>query len=110
MAAVEDAGRQALDELRHLLGVLRPTSVPRRRSQPQPGLAELGPLVEQTRAGRARRDAHDRGRVTGLPARVELSAYRIVQESLTNVRQARRPGCPHLRPADQRRAARCWSR
>jgi signal transduction histidine kinase len=84
MAAVEDAGRQALDELRHLLGVLRPTSLPE-AMQPQPGLMEIDPLVEQTRRAGLDVSLTTEGEVTGLPARVELSAYRIVQESLTNV-------------------------
>lgn len=84
MAAVEEAGRQALDELRHLLGVLRPTSLPE-AVQPQPGLADLDRLVEQSRAAGLEVSLARQGRLTGLPARVELSAYRIVQESLTNV-------------------------
>ena len=84
MAAVEHAGRQALDELRHLLGVLRPMSVPE-ATEPQPGLLEIDPLVEQTRRAGLDVTLTTEGDVTGLPARVELSAYRIVQESLTNV-------------------------
>jgi signal transduction histidine kinase len=91
MAAVEDAGRQALDELRHLLGVLRPTSLPE-AMQPQPGLAEIHPLVEQTRRAGLDVTLTTEGDVTGLPARVQLSAYRIVQESLTNVVKHAGPG------------------
>ena len=91
MAAVEEAGRQALDELRHLLGVLRPTSVPD-AMQPQPGLAELDPLVEQTRRAGLDVSLTTDGALSGLPARVELSAYRIVQESLTNVVKHAGPG------------------
>jgi len=91
MTAVEEAGRQALDELRHLLGVLRPTSVPD-AMQPQPGLAELDPLVEQTRRAGLDVSLTTQGALTGLPARVELSAYRIVQESLTNVVKHAGPG------------------
>ena len=91
MAAVEDAGRQALDELRHLLGVLRPTSVPD-VMQPQPSLAELDRLVEQTRQAGLDVLLTAEGTLTGLPARVELSAYRIVQESLTNVVKHAGPG------------------
>ena len=91
MAAVEDAGRQALDELRHLLGVLRPASVPD-AIEPQPGLGQLEPLVEQTRAAGLDVSLTRQGALTGLPARVELSAYRIVQESLTNVVKHAGPG------------------
>ncbi|MCX4906898.1 sensor histidine kinase [Streptomyces sp. NBC_00878] len=83
MAAVEKAGRQALDELRHLLGVLRPDDG-RDGLGPQPRLADLHQLVEQVRE--AGLDVSVTGGVHGaLPARVELSAYRIVQEALTNV-------------------------
>jgi signal transduction histidine kinase len=84
MAAVEDAGRQALDELRHLLGVLRPTPHPV-AMQPQPGLADLDPLLEQARTAGMDVTLTKEGLLAGLPLRVELSAYRIVQESLTNV-------------------------
>ena len=91
MAAVEEEGRQALGELRHLLGVLRPTSVPD-AIQPQPGLAELDPLVEQTRRAGLDVLLTTEGALTGLSARVQLSAYRIVQESLTNVVKHAGPG------------------
>jgi signal transduction histidine kinase len=91
MAAVEDAGRQALDELRHLLGVLRPASTDD-AMQPQPGLADLETLLEQTRRAGVDVSLMTEGAVTGLPARVELSAYRIVQESLTNVIKHAGPG------------------
>jgi signal transduction histidine kinase len=83
MAAVEEAGRQALDELRHLLGVLRPDA-DRDRLGPQPRLADLQQLVDQVRE--AGLDVSVTGGVqAAFPARVELSAYRIVQEALTNV-------------------------
>ena len=91
MAAVEEAGRQALDELRHLLGLLRPTSLPD-AVQPQPGLADLDRLVAQSRAAGLEVSIVREGLGTGLPARVELSAYRIVQESLTNVLKHAGPG------------------
>jgi signal transduction histidine kinase len=85
MAAVEAAGRQALDELRHLLGVLRPDA-PLEGTGPQPCLADLPALVAQTRqAGLDVTLTTDPLPPVGLPARVELSAYRIVQEGLTNV-------------------------
>jgi len=83
MYAVEVAGRQALDELRHLLGVLRPASESD-DLEPQPGRADLPRLVKEIeRTGLAislTLEDSDRR----LPARIELAIYRIVQEALTN--------------------------
>ena len=84
MGAVEVAGRQALDELRHLLEVLRPAAADD-GTRPQPRLADLDRLVEQMRRAGLEVELTLDGPLTGLPAPVELSAYRIVQESLTNV-------------------------
>ncbi|WP_210588992.1 sensor histidine kinase [Streptomyces sp. GESEQ-35] len=83
MAAVEEAGRQALDELRHLLGVLRPDAESDELG-PQPGLAELPRLVAEVREAGLDVSVTN-GIRDPLPARVDLSAYRIVQEALTNV-------------------------
>jgi signal transduction histidine kinase len=91
MAAVEEAGRQALDELRHLLGVLRPEA-DLDGLGPQPGLADLPRLVEQLRAAGLDVGLATDGVPAGLPARVDLFAYRIVQEALTNVLKHAGPG------------------
>jgi signal transduction histidine kinase len=91
MGAVEEAGRQALDELRHLLGVLRPES-DLDGLGPQPGLADLPRLVEQTRGAGLDVSLAADGVSAGLPARVDLFAYRIVQEALTNVLKHAGPG------------------
>ena len=84
MTSVEEAGRQALGELRHLVGVLRP-DVDGNELGPQPGRSDIPQLVEDLkRTGldvSLRLDDLD----TVLPARVDLSIYRIVQEALTNV-------------------------
>ncbi|HET6751528.1 MAG TPA: sensor histidine kinase [Actinomycetes bacterium] len=91
MAAVEEAGRLALDELRHLLGVLRPeTGLD--GLVPQPGLADLPRLVEQTRGAGLDVSLATDGLSSELPARVDLFAYRIVQEALTNVLKHAGPG------------------
>ncbi len=84
MEAVEHAGRQALDELRHLLGVLRPTG-DEGSLVPQPGLADVPGLVDQFRAAGLDVSLRMADLPRGLPTRVDLSGYRIVQESLTNV-------------------------
>jgi signal transduction histidine kinase len=91
MGAVEEAGRQALDELRHLLGVLRPET-DLDGLGPQPGLADLPRLVEQTRGAGLDVSLVANGVAAGLPARVDLFAYRIVQEALTNVLKHAGPG------------------
>ena len=82
---VEHAGRQALGELRHLLGVLQPDTADGRDLGPQPGLADIATLADQL-AHAGAEVSLDIGRVTGRrSAAVDLSVYRIVQESLTNV-------------------------
>ncbi|MDT0443807.1 sensor histidine kinase [Streptomyces johnsoniae] len=81
LRAIESSGRATLAELRRLLAVVRPE--PDERS-PQPGLDRLGELAEPLRA--AGLPVSLTVRVPGpLPAGVEVSAYRIVQEALTNV-------------------------
>lgn len=84
MEAVEKAGRQVLGELRHLLGVLRPEAEVDGLG-PQPGLGEVSRLVEQfEEAGLNVSLTMDVAQID-LPTSVDLSAYRIVQEALTNV-------------------------
>ncbi len=84
MKAVEETGRQALDELRHLLGVLRPEAETD-GLRPQPGLSDLPLLVDEFNQAGLSVSLTMEGTEIGLPARVELSAFRIVQEALTNV-------------------------
>ena len=91
MGAVEQAGRQALDELRHLLGVLRPET-DLDGLGPQPGLTDLPRLVEQIRGAGVDVSLATDGVSAELPARVDLFAYRIVQEALTNVLKHTGPG------------------
>ena len=83
IGAVEEAGRRALDELRHLLGVLRPETASGELG-PQPALNQVHELVDQLRqTGMSISLAVDVS--SELPVRVDLFAYRIVQEALTNV-------------------------
>lgn len=84
MAEVEAAGRQALSEMRHLLGVLRPAS-DEAKLTPQPDLNDLPALIDKVRQVVASVEYEAHGEFGGVPARAALAAYRIVQESLTNV-------------------------
>jgi signal transduction histidine kinase len=85
LTAIEATSRAALTELRRLLGVLRQEDQPKGDLAPVPGLADLeGLLAEVAKAGLAVR-LQVEGRPAHLPAGVDLSAYRIVQEALTNV-------------------------
>jgi signal transduction histidine kinase len=86
LAAIEVTSRAALTELRRLLGVLRQDSdEPQGDLSPVPGLADLDSLLaEVAKAGLAVR-LRVEGTPSPLPAGVDLSAYRIVQEALTNV-------------------------
>ncbi|MEA3410166.1 MAG: sensor histidine kinase [Pseudomonadota bacterium] len=84
MEAVEKEGRLALDELRHLMGVLRPEAEDNALS-PQSGIADIPRLVEHLREAGLDVTLTTDNVQTDLPAHVDLSAYRIVQEALTNV-------------------------
>jgi signal transduction histidine kinase len=81
--AIADTGRTALVELRRLLGVLRSPGEPASR-EPQPGVAQLEPLVESVRRAGLPVEVRVEGDGRPLPPGVDLSAYRIVQEALTN--------------------------
>ncbi|MGW4642824.1 sensor histidine kinase [Sphaerisporangium sp. NPDC004334] len=83
---ISGIGRQALVEMRRLLGVLREETGDGGPSlAPQPGVAELPALVEQVRRTGLDATLRVEGDPVPLPAGVDLSAYRIVQEALTNV-------------------------
>jgi signal transduction histidine kinase len=83
MRQVSTTGRQALDEMRRLLGVLRTEDAPRSR-QPQPGTAQLDGLLDQVRATGLGAALTVTGTPATMPPGAELAVYRIVQESLTN--------------------------
>jgi signal transduction histidine kinase len=86
------AGRQAGGELRDLLRVLRgpDDAVP---LGPMPGLGDLPELLDRSRAAGARIDARIDADADALPRPLQLTVYRIVQESLTNARR-HSPGAP----------------
>ncbi|MDX3586379.1 MULTISPECIES: sensor histidine kinase [Streptomyces] len=82
---IADSGRSALADLRRLLGTIRENG-PECDSPlaPQPGLADLDALLERVRAAGPTVTVRTEGDLAGLPAGVQLVAYRIVQEALTN--------------------------
>jgi signal transduction histidine kinase len=82
---VEEMGRQTLTEMRHLVGILRVDEGADR--QPLPRLERLPALVDETRAAGLTVELEVEGPVVGLPAGLELAAYRLIQEALTNVRK-----------------------
>ena len=94
MAEVSEAGRQALSDMRAMLGVLR-TDDPPADLAPQPGLAQLGPLIERVRATGLGVDLDIEGDAFPPGAAAGLTAYRIVQEALTNT--IRHAGARHAR-------------
>jgi signal transduction histidine kinase len=79
---VEQAGRNALAEMRRLLGVLRGGDAP--ELTPHPGLDDLDALAGDVRAAGLDVRLHAKGEPAALPRSLDLSAYRIVQEGLTN--------------------------
>ncbi|MEY9859467.1 signal transduction histidine kinase [Catenulispora sp. GAS73] len=89
LLAVEDSGRAAMAELRHVMGLLTMTSQggdPAGTADlaPQPGLEQIPALVERIRSGGVRVDLAIEGDVIPLPSGLDLAAYRVVQEALTN--------------------------
>jgi signal transduction histidine kinase len=85
LVAVEATSRQALVEMRRLLGVLRQEAEPQGSLAPAPGLAEVEALAAEVARAGVRVEVRIEGTPRELPAGLDLSAYRIVQEALTNV-------------------------
>ncbi|GAB3271639.1 hypothetical protein GCM10027449_07600 [Sinomonas notoginsengisoli] len=84
LTAVQDTGREALLELRTMLSTLRPEDgVP--ALAPQPGLADVPALVARVREGGLAVRVETEGQPRALTPAADLAAYRVVQESLTNV-------------------------
>jgi signal transduction histidine kinase len=81
--SIEQTGRTALTEMRRSLGVLRREGE-EAALEPQPGMNDLGALLDQAREGGLTVEVVVEGEPRPLPQGVDLSAYRIVQEALTN--------------------------
>jgi signal transduction histidine kinase len=83
LLAVEHTGREALAEMRRMVGVLR-RSEEAETLAPQPGLDQLEALVEKARRAGLPVDLRIDGTAVELPPGIDLAAYRVVQEGLTN--------------------------
>jgi signal transduction histidine kinase len=97
LAAVEATSRQALAEMRRLLGVLRQEAEPSGSLTPSPGLAEVDALAADVARAGARVEVRIEGTRPELPLGLDLSAYRIVQEALTNVVRHAGPATARVR-------------
>jgi signal transduction histidine kinase len=93
---VENTGREALAELRRLLGVLRKEDEELALA-PQPSLAHVEALVRRAEAAGLPVRLQVSGAVRPLPAGVDLTAYRLVQEALGGAREAGRAGRAEVR-------------
>jgi signal transduction histidine kinase len=84
LEAIETTGRQALSEMRRLLGVMRREDVREDAKAPQPSLARVATLVDEMRAAGLPVELRVEGEAGPVPPGVDVSAYRVVQEALTN--------------------------
>ena len=84
LRAVEEAGRETMAELRHLLGVLAPAADGSDELAPQPSLSRLSPLIDRVAFAGLPVEVRISGEPRPLPPGVDLTAYRIIQEALTN--------------------------
>jgi signal transduction histidine kinase len=91
VAAIRRSAAEALAEMRRVVGMLR--AAEEEDLRPQPGLTDLPALVEQSRAAGTSVDLTVRAPDRPTPPSVELAAYRLVQEALTNARR-HSPGSP----------------
>jgi len=85
LTAIKQASREALGELRTVLDVLRQNGEGAAPRRPAPGLAQLQDLVEGAKVAGLETHVETEGEPVALPAPVDLAAYRIAQEALTNV-------------------------
>jgi signal transduction histidine kinase len=87
LAHIRQASRTVLDELSAVLNVLRSADDPEVFTEPAPGLSRLSGLLGSVAAAGLRVEHRQDGEARSLPSAVDLAAYRIVQESLTNAQK-----------------------
>ncbi|WP_156721986.1 sensor histidine kinase [Streptomyces apocyni] len=87
LAHVREASRSALGELRSTVGLLRQSGDPEAPTEPAPGLARLGELLDTFRNAGLQVEVVRVDDGTPLPASVDLATYRVIQEALTNVQK-----------------------
>ena len=101
---IERSGREALVEMRRLLGVLREDDGDRTALAPQPGIDQLGALAASMQAAGLPVELTIDGAHDDLPPAFELSVYRIVQEALTNALKHAGPTHAHVQIRRNRQA------
>jgi signal transduction histidine kinase len=95
LLAIEESGREAITELQHMLGLLTQPGAPEDAApaaaretallQPQPGLGQVRPLIDRVTATGRPVELRVSGAPRALPPGMDLAAYRVIQEALTNV-------------------------
>jgi signal transduction histidine kinase len=97
LGIIETTSRRALQEMRLIVDVLRQPEEPAAELAPAPGLADIDHLIEQVAQAGVRVETSTEGTIRALPPGVDLSAYRIIQEALTNVVRHAGPSNAQLR-------------
>ncbi len=95
LLAIEESGREAITELQHMLGLLTQPGEPEEADpavardtvplRPQPGLDQVRPLIDRVTAAGLPVEFRVHGTARALPPGMDLAAYRVIQEALTNV-------------------------
>ena len=95
LQAIEESGREAITELQHMLGLLAQPGEPEQADpavaqdtaplRPQPGLDQVRPLIDRVTAAGQAAELRVHGTARALPPGMNLAAYRVIQEALTNV-------------------------
>ena len=84
LGSIEATGRQALTDMERMLGMLRETAGGEAGLSPQPGLSQVGALADQVAQAGLAVEVQVEGTPVALPPSIDLTAYRIIQEALTN--------------------------